>query len=148
VQLRVSDIDSSRMVIRVRQGKGQKDRYVMLAPTLLKVLRLYWRQERPTNWLFPGQHADQPISTHAVAEMCRRLSATAGLKKPVTVRALRHAFATHMLEAGQNVRVIQMLLGHRSLRTTERYTYVSTSTVRAAPSPLEVLAYSVDTDRF
>lgn len=147
VQLRVSDIDSSRMVIRIRQGKGQKDRYVMLAPTLLKVLRLYWRQERPTTWLFPSQHLNQPISTHAVAEMCRRLSAAAGLKKPVTVRALRHAFATHMLEAGQNVRVIQMLLGHRSLRTTQRYTYVSTRTVRAAPSPLEALAYKVDPKR-
>ena len=81
VQLHVSDIDSSRMVIRIRQGKGQKDRYVMLAPTLLKVLRLYWRQERPTTWLFPSQHLNQPISTHAVSEMCRRLSAAAGLKK-------------------------------------------------------------------
>ena len=148
VRLRVSDIDSSRMVIRIQQGKGQKDRYVMLAPTLLKVLRVYWRKERPTTWLFPSQQADQPMLSHAVAEMCRRLSLAAGLQKPVTVRALRHAFATHLLEAGQNVRVIQMLLGHRSLRTTERYTYVSTSTVRAAPSPLEVLAYNVDPDRF
>jgi site-specific recombinase XerD len=147
VQLRLTDIDSHRMVIRIRQGKGQKDRYVMLAPTLLKVLRLYWRQERPTNWLFPSPIADQPMSTHAVAEMCRRLSAAAGLKKQVTVRALRHSFATHLLEAGQNVRVIQMLLGHRSLRTTQHYTYVSTTTVRAAPSPLEFLAFSVDDER-
>jgi site-specific recombinase XerD len=147
VKLRVADIDSSRMVIRIQQGKGQKDRYVMLAPSLLKVLRRYWRKERPGTWLFPSQHADQPIGTHAVAEMCRRVSVTAGLKKPVTVRALRHAFATHLLEAGQNVRVIQMLLGHRSLRTTQRYTFVSTSTVRAAPSPLELLAYSIDEQR-
>jgi integrase/recombinase XerD len=148
VQLRISDIDSSRMVIRIRQGKWQKDRYVMLAPTLLTVLRLYWRQERPTTWLFPSKHSDQPISTHAVANICRRLGVAAGLKKPVTVRALRHAFATHLMEAGKNIRVIQILLGHRSLRTTQRYTYVSTKTVRAAESPLEVLAYSVDPERF
>jgi len=148
VQLRISDIDSSRMVIRIRQGKWQKDRYVMLAPTLLTVLRLYWRAERPTTWLFPGKNPDQPISTHAVAEMCRRLGVAAGLKKPVTVRALRHAFATHLLEAGKNIRVIQILLGHRSLRTTQRYTYVSTKTVRAAESPLELLAYTVDSERF
>jgi site-specific recombinase XerD len=144
VQLRLTDIDSQRMMIRIRQGKGQKDRYVMLAPTLLKVLRQYWQQERPTNWLFPGQAGNQPISRHRVAEMCKRLGVAAGVKKPVTVRALRHSFATHLLEAGQNVRVIQMLLGHRSLRTTQLYTYVSTSAVRAAPSPLEFLALSDD----
>jgi len=144
VQLRLTDIDSERMVIRIRQGKGQKDRYVMLAPTLLKVLRQYWQQERPTNWLFPGQDGNQPLSRHRVAEMCKRLGVAAGVKKPVTVRALRHSFATHLLEAGQNVRVIQMLLGHRSLRTTQLYTYVSTSAVRAAPSPLEFLALSVE----
>jgi site-specific recombinase XerD len=84
VQLRLTDIDSQRMVIRIRQGKGQKDRYVMLAPTLLKVLRQYWQQERPTNWLFPGQDGKQPISRHRVAEMCKRLGVAAGVKKPVT----------------------------------------------------------------
>ena len=147
VQLRLTDIDSQRMVIRIRQGKGQKDRYVMLAPTLLKVLRQYWQQERPTNWLFPGQDGKQPISRHRVAEMCKRLGVAAGVKKPVTVRALRHSFATHLLEAGQNVRVIQMLLGHRSLRTTQLYTYVSASSVRAAPSPLEFLALGVDDEQ-
>ena len=144
VRLHLTDIDSQRMVIRIRQGKGQKDRYVMLSPTLLKVLRQYWRQQRPTTWLFPGQNGAQPISRHRVVEMCKRLGVAAGLKKPVTVRALRHSFATHLLEAGQNVRVIQMLLGHRSLRTTQLYTYVSASTVRAAPSPLEFLALGVE----
>jgi integrase/recombinase XerD len=147
VRLRLTDIDSQRMVIRIRQGKGQKDRYVMLAPTLLKVLRQYWQQERPSSWLFPGQDGKQPLTAHRVAEMCRHLGAVAGVKKSVTVRALRHSFATHLLEAGQNVRVIQMLLGHRSLRTTQGYTYVSTATVRAAPSPLEFLALSVDDER-
>ena len=144
VHLRLADIDSERMVLRIYQGKGQKDRYVMLAPTLLKVLRQYWQQDRPTTWLFPGQDGTQPITTHRVAEMCRRFGIEAGLKKPVTVRALRHSFATHLLEAGQNVRIIQMLLGHRSLRTTQHYTYVSTATVRAAPSPLEFLALDVE----
>lgn len=144
VRLRLGDIDSERMVIRIHQGKGQKDRYVMLAPTLLKVLRQYWQQERPRTWLFPGQDGKRPITAHRVAEMCRRFGSEAGVKKPVTVRALRHSFATHLLEAGQNVRVIQMLLGHRSLRTTQHYTYVSTTTVRAAPSPLEFLALSVE----
>jgi site-specific recombinase XerD len=144
VSLRLTDIDSERMVIRIHQGKGQKDRYVMLAPTLLKVLRRYWQQQRPTTWLFPGQNGTQPISRHRVAEVCKRLGIAAGVKKPVTVRALRHSFATHLLEAGQNVRLIQMLLGHRSLRTTQLYTYVSTSAVRAAPSPLEFLALSDD----
>ena len=143
VRLRLGDIDSERMVIRIHQGKGQKDRYVMLAPTLLKVLRQYWQQERPTTWLFPGQDGKQPITAHRVAERCRRFGIEAGVKKPVTVRALRHSFATHLLEAGQNVRVIQMLLGHRSLRTTQHYTYVSTATVCAAPSPLEFLALGV-----
>ena len=144
IRLRLTDIYSERMVIRIHQGKGLKDRYVMLAPTLLKVLREYWLQERPTTWLFPGQDGKQPITAHRVAEMCRRLGREAGVKKPVTVRALRHSFATHLLEAGQNVRVIQMLLGHRSLRTTQQYTYVSSATVRAAPSPLEFLALGVE----
>ncbi len=110
VRLRLTDIDSERMVIRIHQGKGQKDRYVMLAPTLLKVLRHYWQQERPATWLFPSQEGKQPITAHRVAEMCRRFRIEAGVKKPVTVRALRHSFATHLLEAGQNVRIIQMLL--------------------------------------
>jgi len=147
-QLRITDIDSSRMVIRVRQGKGHKDRYVMLAPTLLEVLRLHWRRERPATWLFPGQHPDQPICNHVVQEVCRKAGIAAGLKKPVTVRTLRHSFATHLLESGKDIRIIQTLLGHRNVRTTEVYTYVSTETVRAAESPLESLAYRVAPGRF
>jgi len=143
--LQVSDIDSQRLTIRVRQGKGQKDRYVMLSPTLLELLRVYWRVERPGTWLFPGRTPDLPISVTSVQRVCHRAGVDAGLSKRVTVRMLRHCFATHLLEAGTNVRVIQTLLGHRSLSTTQRYTHVSTQTVRATPSPLELLA-QVDKD--
>jgi integrase/recombinase XerD len=144
-QLQVSDIDSQRQTIRVRQGKGQKDRYVMLSPTLLELLRVYWRVERPRTWLFPGHTPETPISVTSVQRVCHRAGVDAGLSKRVTVRMLRHCFATHLLEAGVNVRVIQTLLGHRSLSTTQRYTHVSTQTVRATPSPLELLA-QVDKD--
>jgi integrase/recombinase XerD len=146
--LRVSDIDSQRMVIRVRQGKGQKDRYVMLSPTLLEVLRLYWRAERPSTWLFPGRTAAEPISHNCVQRACRRAGHDAGLNKPVTLRMLRHCFATHLLEAGTNIRVIQTLLGHSSVTTTQIYTSVSAKTVRATESPLELLAHPVDAPRF
>jgi len=143
--LQVSDIDSQRMVIRVRQGKGQKDRYVMLSRKLLAVLRLYWRAERPTTWLFPSKgKQDQPINHSVVQRACHQAGIDAGLRKPVTVRALRHSFATHLLEAGTNIRIIQTLLGHSHVSTTQRYTYVSNKTVRATESPLELLAYPVD----
>jgi site-specific recombinase XerD len=138
--LQVSDIDSQRMMIRVRQGKGQKDRYVMLSPTLLELLRTYWQLERPRTWLFPGRRPDVPILRNNVQRACRQAALDAGLSKRVTVRTLRHCFATHLLEAGTNVRVIQLLLGHRSLSTTQRYTYVSAETVNATASPLELLA--------
>jgi integrase/recombinase XerD len=139
-QLQVSDIDSQRMMIRVRQGKGQKDRYVMLSPKLLAVLRLYFRAERPKSWLFPGRTREVPLEVSSVQRACRQAGLAAGLTKRVTVRMLRHCFATHLLEAGTNVRVIQTLLGHRSLTTTQRYTYVSAQTVHATASPLELLA--------
>ncbi len=146
--LQVSDIDSQRMVIRVQQGKGQKDRYVMLSPTLLEVLRLYWRAERPTTWLFPSKRKDQPINHSVVQLACHQAGLDAGLTKRATVRSLRHSFATHLLEAGTNIRIIQTLLGHSSVSTTQRYTYVSNKTVRATESPLELLAYPVNPDRF
>ena len=146
--LQISDIDSERMMIRVRQGKGQKDRYVMLSPTLLEVLRLYWRAERPTSWLFPSKRKEQPINHSVVQRACRQAGLDAGLTKHATVRSLRHSFATHLLEAGTNIRIIQTLLGHSSVSTTQRYTYVSNKTVRATESPLELLAYSVNADRF
>jgi site-specific recombinase XerD len=146
--LQVSDIDSERMVLRVRQGKGQKDRYVMLSPTLLELLRLYWQMERPTSWLFPSQRKEQPINHSVVQRACHQAGLDAGLTKRATVRCLRHSFATHLLEAGTNIRIIQTLLGHSSVSTTQVYTNVSAKTVRATESPLELLAYPVKADRF
>ena len=137
--LRVTDIDSQRMVLRVDQGKGRKDRYVMLSPLLLEALRKYWRSERPERWMFPGDIAERPISDAAVQAACQKARRASGLSKPVTPHSLRHAFATHLLEAGTDVRTIQLLLGHRSLATTSRYLKVATSTVCATRSPLDWL---------
>ncbi len=139
VHLTPSAIDSQRMVIRVDAGKGQKDRYVMLSPKLLDLLRDYWRTTRPMAWLFPGDLPGQPISTDAVAHACRAARGRAGIAKPVTPHALRHAFAVHLLEAGADLRTIQLLLGHRSLSTTARYLRLATSTVCATASPLDAL---------
>jgi site-specific recombinase XerD len=146
--LQVSDIDSERMVIRVQQGKGQKDRYVMLSPKLLEMLRLYWRMERPITWLFPNQTKQQPINHSMVQRACHQAGLDAGLTKRASVRCLRHSFATHLLEAGTNIRIIQTLLGHSNVSTTQVYTNVSAKTVRATESPLELLAYPVQADRF
>jgi len=140
IHLQVADIDSQRMVIRVRQGKGQKDRYVTLATTLLTELRRYWQQERPSTWLFPSKSKLQPISANRVQRACQLAGRAAGLTKPATVRCLRHSFATHLLEAGTNLRVIQTLLGHSSVRTTQTYTSVSAQTLRTVVSPLDALA--------
>jgi site-specific recombinase XerD len=139
LQLRPTDIDSRRMVIRVEQGKGQRDRYVMLSATLLEILRTWWRLSRPTRWLFPGDRPDRPIGRGAVAQACHRARRRAGLTKPVTPHALRHAFAVHLLEAGTDVRTIQLLLGHRSLETTARYLRIATTKVCATASPLDLL---------
>jgi integrase/recombinase XerD len=139
VSLRVEDIDSRRMVIRVRHGKGGKDRYVMLSPKLLAELRDYWKITRPSTWLFPGRNPEQPLSRRLVAIACVRASRRAGLRKKVTPHTLRHTFATHLLDAGTDIRTIQALLGHRSLRTTALYTYVSMEKVVATRSPLDLL---------
>jgi integrase/recombinase XerD len=137
--LQVADIDSRRMVVRVRHGKGGKDRYVMLSPKLLELLREYWRAERPRQWLFPGRDADRPMNMYAFENICRYLSRQSGLTKRITPHRLRHSFATHLLEAGVNIRVIQALLGHRSLRTTALYTHVSPEGVIATQSPFDTL---------
>jgi site-specific recombinase XerD len=139
VRLTPDAIDSQRMVIRVEAGKGQKDRYVMLSPRLLDILRAYWRKARPKDWLFPGDLLGQPISTSAVENVCKQTRDRAGITKPVTPHSLRHAFAVHLLEAGADLRTIQLLLGHRSLSTTARYLRLTTSTVCATASPLEFL---------
>jgi site-specific recombinase XerD len=138
--LQVSDIDSQRMVIHVRQGKGKKDRYVMLSPKLLAALREYWKAFRPQTWLFySGRDRSRPLTRAAILKSCRCIARRAGLSKRVTLHSLRHSFATHLLEAGTDLRTIQLLLGHRSLRTTAVYTYVSMAKVTATTSPLDLL---------
>ena len=139
VHLTVSAIDSQRMVLRIAKGKGQKDRYVMLSLKLLEVLRAWWQVERPRHWLFPGERPEKPITREAVHRACQRAARRAGLTKPVSAHSLRHAFAVHLLEAGTDLRTIQLLLGHRSLQTTTRYLLIATSTVCSTASPLDLL---------
>jgi integrase/recombinase XerD len=138
-RLRVADIDSARMVIRVRHGKGQKDRYVMLSPRLLEVLRAYWKAARPGDFLFPGAAPDQPLTTGSVRKVCSRARRAAGLDKHVTVHTLRHSFATHLLESGTDLRTIQVLLGHHSFNTTARYVHVATASLPSTKSPFDRL---------
>jgi integrase/recombinase XerD len=138
--LEVRDIDSLRMLIHVRDGKRGRDRFVMLPERLLTSLREYWRYKRPPGpWLFPGQDPLNHISHEAVRTALRKAAKDAGIDKPVTPHILRHSFATHMLESGSDIRVIQVLLGHSSIRTTERYTHVSKAHVGRARSPLDIL---------
>ena len=139
VRLTPAAIDSERMVICVEEGKGRKDRYVMLSPRLLDVLRTYWHAVHPKNFLFPGDIPDQPISTFAVQDACKKARRRAGIAKPVTPHSLRHAFAVHLLESGTDLRTIQLLLGHRNLSTTARYLRLATSKVCATASPLDAL---------
>jgi site-specific recombinase XerD len=131
------------MVIRVEQGKGGKDRYVMLSPQLLRILRTYWRLTRPKRWLFPGRDDERPLVPNVLHAACRSACAAAGLSKSVTVHTLRHTFATHLLENGADVRIIQVLLGHASLASTARYTQVATKTISNTPSPLDRLRLEV-----
>jgi site-specific recombinase XerD len=139
VHLDVSDIDSQRMVIRVRQGKRNKDRYTILSPVLLQMLRHYWVAVRPVSYLFPGRALDHPLSASTVQGICKGAQEKAGIDKVVTPHTLRHSFATHLLEAGTDSRVIQALLGHGSARTTARYTRVSTKLIAQTKSPLDQL---------
>ena len=137
--LKPTDIDSQRMMLRVDQGKGRKDRFVMLSPRLLDELRAYWKAVHPTLWLFPGDCSSQPITRSAVEQACQKALRASGISKPITPHSLRHAFATHLLESGTDVRTIQLLLGHRSLATTSRYLKVATTTVCATTSPFDLL---------
>lgn len=143
IHLKATDIDSQRMVIRVDQGKGHKDRYVMLSPKLLEVLRSYWRAVRPQGWLFEGDIPGQPINRSSVELACQKARPLSGIRKPITPHSLRHAFAVHLLEAGTDVRTIQLLLGHRSLATTARYLRIATSKVCSASSPLDLLPHPI-----
>ena len=135
--LKVRDIDSDRMLIHVERGKGGKDRDVMLSPSLLELLRAYWREARPQGWLFPGQSRVEPMSPRSLNRAFNSAKAMVGIKKPATLHSLRHSFATHLLEADTDVRVIQVLLGHAKLTTTARYTHVATKTLRNVASPFE-----------
>jgi site-specific recombinase XerD len=142
--LKVSDVDSQRMVIHVQGGKGRKDRDVMLSAKLLEALREHWRglRRKPSTWLFPGNRhhsSDQPIDTKVVWQACQHAAQRAGLRKPVHPHTLRHCFATHLLEAGADLRTIQMLLGHRDLEETTIYLHLSERHLNATASPLDLL---------
>jgi len=139
VHLKVGDIDSGRMLIRVEQGKGRKDRYVMLSPDLLDLLRQWWRVAKPRGWLFPGRDPAQPISTRQLSRACHVAARSAALDKRVSLHTLRHSFATHLLERRTDIRVIQVLLGHKKLDTTALYTRVALKTLGEVQSPLSLL---------
>jgi integrase/recombinase XerD len=140
VSLKVSDIDSKRMIIRVEQGKGGKDRNVMLSPHLLNLLRAWWKAARPQGWLFPGRDPAQPMTTRQLNRACHAAAQMAEINKRVSLHTLRHSFATHLLEQNIDVRVIQVLLGHAKLDTTALYTRVATKTISQVMSPLEHIA--------
>jgi len=148
VALQVGDIDSSRMLIRVRQGKGKKDRYAMLSPRLLEVLRCWFRSQHPAgqrhktspqDWLFPGWRKGRHMNTASLQTVCREAARAAGLSKRVTVHTLRHSFSTHLVENGTDIRILQVLLGHSCIDTTARYVQVSPQVVAATVSPLDNL---------
>ena len=139
VSLKVTDIDSKRMIIRVEQGKGGKDRNVMLSPSLLDLLRAWWKVARPQGWLFPGRDPAQPMTTRQLNRACHAAAQMAEINKRVSLHTLRHSFATHLLEQKVDIRVIQVLLGHKKLETTALYTQVATDLLREVISPLEHL---------
>jgi site-specific recombinase XerD len=139
VQLRAADIDSQRMQVAIRQGKGQKDRRVPLSKHLLALLRTYWRAERPTTWLFPGGLKTQPLSISLVQRLCQRTRVRTGFQKPITPHTLRHSFATHLLEAGVDLPTIQKLMGHSSLASTMRYLHVRSERLLELESPFDLL---------
>src|SRR5881628_1931504 len=140
VSLKVADIDSKRMIIRVEQGKGGKDRNVMLSPLLLDLLREWWKAARPQGWLFPGRDRVQPMTTRQLNRACHAAAQMAGIDKRVSLHTLRHSFATHLLEHNTDIRVIQVLLGHAKLENTALYTRVATKTISEVVSPLEHIA--------
>ena len=139
VNLQLQDIDSGRRMLRIEQGKGRQDRYVMLSEKLLLVLRQYWRSSRPQPWLFPGQIPGRPLNRSSVQQVFYQARDAAGITKQVSVHCLRHSFATHLLESGVHIRKIQLLLGHKSLHSTEVYTHVANDFLQHTRSPLDLL---------
>jgi integrase/recombinase XerD len=137
--LQVGDIDSARMVLRIRHGKGQKERLLPLSPRLLAGLRIYWREHRPATWLFPGIKATVPLTDGTVQRICKRTAQRAGLTKRISPHTLRHSFATHLLEAGVDLLSVQALLGHSHFNTTAKYLHISMRRLRALPQLLEGL---------
>jgi site-specific recombinase XerD len=139
VRLQVSDIDSARMVIVVRQGKGRKDRLVPLSQRLLEELRSYWRERRPKTWLFPAQRGEGHLGAAWVQRLCGKAARRAGLSKRVSPHTLRHSYASHLVEAGVNLLTLQKILGHNALSTTARYVHLSTQHLHQTPSLLDLL---------
>jgi len=139
VSLKVSDIDSAQMVIRIEQAKGRKDRYVMLSPELLDMLRQWWKAAQPQGWLFPGRPAVNPLTTRQLNRLFHLAAKAAETKKGATLHSLRHSFATHLLESKLDIRMIQALLGHKRLDTTAHYTRVATDLISKVVSPLDQL---------
>jgi site-specific recombinase XerD len=143
VRLKVSSIDSERMLLHIEDGKGGRDRYAMLSPRLLQILRTYWTRARPSSWLFPGQEPGDHVSRGALQSACRAARKRARIGKRVTAHSLRHSFATHLLESGTDIRIIQVLLGHSHLETTARYAQVATGLIAGTPSPFDQLSLEV-----
>jgi site-specific recombinase XerD len=139
VALRPDDIDSKRKLIRVRQGKGRKDRETLLPDTLLAALRAYWKISKRSEWLFAGQNPERPISANAVRLLCHQTARRAKLSKPVSPHVLRHSFATHLLEDGVDLHTIQLLLGHRDLKATTVYLHLAPTAAAVTRSPLDRL---------
>jgi site-specific recombinase XerD len=141
--LKPTDIDSQRMLIHVRRGKGNKDRYVLLGETMLALLREYYQNaRRKGDYLFPGQKPQNPLTPTAIRHVLKKVAAQAGLSKKITPHTLRHSFATHLLETGYDLRVVQTLLGHTSIQTTQRYTHITDRLLRLTRSPLDLIQKS------
>jgi len=143
VRLKVAAIDSERMLLHIESGKGGRDRYAMLSPRLLEILRAYWKRAQPSLWLFPGQEPGNHVSVGALQSACRAARRRARIAKRVTAHSLRHSFATHLLESGTDIRIIQVLLGHTHLETTARYAQVATGLIAGTPSPFDRLSLEV-----
>jgi integrase/recombinase XerD len=140
VRLKIGSIDSARMLLHIENGKGGRDRYAMLSPRLLEILRAYWRLERPDPWLFPGREPGSHLGCVALQSACRIARQCAGIAKPVTAHTLRRSFATHLLDNGTDIRIIQVILGHAYLNTTARYVQVATPLIAATQSPIDLLS--------